>query len=55
MKIATHGLFHTPASMDEIIAWIERFPADTRPALLTAAMMTWNYLATQVNEKEPTT
>lgn len=48
-SIAPHGLFATPASMDEVHAWIERHPKEDRIHLYTAAYMTWNFLANKIN------
>ena len=42
IRKAKSGLFHTPDSWDSIMEWIERFPKDDRPGLVTAAGMAWN-------------
>jgi hypothetical protein len=47
--IQPHGLFHTPKEMAEVHAWIEAHPKEDRIHLYTAAYMTWNFLATQIN------
>lgn len=47
--IQPQSLFHTPQSQEELLAYFERFYGSERLAVLTGAMMTWNYLASQVN------
>lgn len=50
MRIAKNEMFHTPADMDYVMEWINRHNPDDRPHLITAMMMTWNYLADRVND-----
>jgi hypothetical protein len=45
MKLKPIGLFHTPESMDEMMAYIEKFSGSERTAAMTAAMMMWNLCA----------
>lgn len=51
MRIQPSGLFHTPESKEEILAWINRHSPEDRAHLMTAMMMTWNYLAAVVNKE----
>lgn len=50
IKIGKMGLFATPDSVDVIIDWIERHPADQKASLYTAMGMTWNLLSELVDE-----
>jgi predicted membrane-bound mannosyltransferase len=52
INISTIGLFYTPKTQDELFDWIERLPTSERVAATTAYGMTWNYLATQINEAQ---
>ena len=38
----TLNLFHTPASWDELMDWVDRHNRDDRPHLITAAAMGFN-------------
>ena len=42
-------LFHTPASTEELIEWVERLNGVERAVAMTAAMMAWN-LASELVE-----
>jgi hypothetical protein len=52
INISTIGLFHTPENQDELMDWIERLPPSERVAATVAYGMTWNYLATKINEAQ---
>ena len=52
--IQPNGLFAQPTDFKEIENWIERHSPEERIHLWTAAMMTWNYLASQVNKENET-
>lgn len=39
------NMFHTPESLDELMAWVERHSPEDRAHLYTAVMMTWNLAA----------
>lgn len=52
INIPEIGLFHTPASQDELMNWIESLHAGEKVAALTAFGMTWNYLASTINKAQ---
>ena len=52
INIKTIGLFHTPENQGELMDWIERLPSSERVAATVAYGMTWNYLATKINEAQ---
>ena len=52
INIKTIGLFHNPDSQDELMNWIESLPSSERVAATVAYGMTWNYLATKINEAQ---
>lgn len=52
INIKEVGLFHTPASLDELMNWIERLSGSEKIVALTAYGMTWNFLAKQVNQAQ---
>jgi len=51
-RIQPVELFHTPKSWNELMDWIEAYPSDDRPHLITAAMMGWN-LACKFTNAQP--
>lgn len=50
MKLKPIGLFHTPESLDEMMAYVEKFSGSERAAAMTVAMMMWNLCAKLTNE-----
>lgn len=52
INIKTIGLFHTPKSQDELLDWISNLHTSERVAATVAYGMTWNYLATKINEAQ---
>lgn len=50
LNIQPHGMFHTPKSQEELLGWIEKHSGSEKAVAMTAAMMTWNYLAGVVAE-----
>ena len=50
MKLKPIGLFHTPESMDEMMAYVEKFSGSERAAAMTVAMMMWNLCAKLTSE-----
>jgi hypothetical protein len=50
IQIQKIGLFHTPASQDELLDWIESLSSDEKLVAMTAMGMTWNLLAELINK-----
>ncbi|MDB2578783.1 hypothetical protein N9Y00_07060 [Tateyamaria sp.] len=47
------GLYATPENMDALMANMENFSGAEKGAFSIGMGLTWNYLASQVNEDEP--
>jgi len=54
MNIKEETMFRTPDNVEEIQNWIELHNTDEKAHLYVAMMMTWNYLASKVNNGELT-
>ncbi len=52
MKIQPIGLFATPVNMDALMANGENFSGGEKAAFMMGMGLTWNFLASQVNESE---
>ncbi|RLC98515.1 MAG: hypothetical protein DRI65_18145, partial [Chloroflexota bacterium] len=51
MKIQINNLFKTPDKLEEIGEWIELQSPDEKIHLYTAMMMTWNFLAKELDKE----
>ena len=52
-SLDTLNLFHTPASWDELMDWVDRHNRDDRPHLITAAAMGFNLAVQQSKQEDP--
>lgn len=50
MSVHPMPVFNTPDNWEELMKWIEQHPKQYRPALITAAAMSWN-LAAKLTEE----
>jgi hypothetical protein len=50
VRIAPMGIFATPKSAEALTAYIDNFQGGERLAAMTLMGMTWNYLASRVNQ-----
>lgn len=50
MNIKPMGFFATPVSQDALLAYGEAFSGGERTAFTMGMALTWNFLASQVNE-----
>ncbi len=44
--------FHTPSDWDELMDWVDRHAKSTRPHLIVAAAMGYNYAVKQSKEEQ---